>query len=156
MFFIDQPESGRFVNLSCRDEDIVRPELDLLVFAESGELDALVNECSAESEAARRWLNEEEAQLGDQIGFANEKNASNSLSLALGYPAPFADRVELLRKLRRYFRDEIPESGIPAVFVGVNLAVSSHDPIEIVVSRLSKCERLSVHACKLCNLNADR
>ena len=51
MLFIDQPEPGCFVDPSGRDEDVVCPELDLLVFAKRSELDAFVDQSSADSQA---------------------------------------------------------------------------------------------------------
>lgn len=154
VLLIDQLESGRFVDLSRGMEDVVCPQLHLLVIAGSREIDAFVDESSAESKPACIGLDEKESKLSDRVGLRNQKNTSDSLSTSPGDPASLADGIEFLGEFRYDLLDEILEAVIPTVFFGINLTVTPDHPIEVIESMSSQREGLRFHGRKSCNSGA--
>src|SRR4051812_35114739 len=92
----DQLEAGGFVDLSCRDELGVRPQLNFFVARSPRERDDFVNESRPDSVTARRRLDEQQAKLGDGLRFGDDENRSDDLTISLGDPTPLASGIEVV------------------------------------------------------------
>src|SRR6185295_19114385 len=88
----DELEAGLLVEVPRGDEDVVRPQRDAIVAGLAGETDALGDQATADPQAARPRLDEEEAQLRDAVRVADQEHRADVLSVALGDPAALAAR----------------------------------------------------------------
>src|SRR5919204_3886098 len=91
------------VNRARREQIGVRPEDELAIARLARKRDALLDEALAETGAARLRLDEEQPQLGDRVGFADDKRRADPLAMfinaALGDPAVLALGIEVAQEL---------------------------------------------------------
>src|SRR5437763_8171709 len=87
MLFVDEAESGSFVDAAGGDQDIVGPEGDLAIPNLATEVDALVHQASAEAQATRPGLDQEKTKLGDRLRLPDQENRADELAVQLGQPA---------------------------------------------------------------------
>src|SRR5215217_9607300 len=96
------------------------------------EVDARLHELASRAKSASGRLDEEQTELRDFVGFANQEYAADSLAIAFSDPAVFARRIEVPNEVRRDLRNEVTKSEVPPVFGGVNLAMPPHYPLDVV------------------------
>ena len=104
------------------------------------EVDALLDEAPAHADPTRGGLDEKQPELGDLVGFVDEKDAADAVAFALSDPAVFAIRIETADEVSGDFIDEVLKPAIPSVFFGVDLAMPLYHPLDVVVTLLANCE----------------
>src|SRR5438046_10739395 len=112
-------------------ETAVGPQHDLAITGGARKRDALGNQTSADPQPARRRLDQEQSQLRDRWRAANQEDRADVLTVALGNPAALELRIEALQEFRRDFGDQPLECVVPAVFLGVERAVTRDDPTDV-------------------------
>ena len=142
----DEAIAGLRVDAARRQQHAVGPQDDAPVAGGAGEALALVDEARADAEAARRRLDQQQAQLRRAVddGAAavvarlDEEDAADVDAVALGDPARFALGVEAVDEVGGDPRDQRFEADVPAVFGGVEAAVTIDRPAD--VARLRRPE----------------
>lgn len=131
--FADELESSLQIDAVGGGENALRPESDLAIAGGARELNALVDEGLAESEAARGGFDEEQAEFGGVSVFwvVDEEDAAEGDSVALSDPAAVALGLILIDEIGGDAGDECFHGFIPAVFLRVESAVTLDDPAHV-------------------------
>src|SRR5690606_688040 len=80
-------ETGLLVETARGLELALGPQRDLAVAAAAGKPDTLVDEPRTNALAARRGLDQQQAQLGNGVGFPDQENRTDDLPIHLRNPA---------------------------------------------------------------------
>src|ERR1700754_2803948 len=89
---LDELEPARQVDASRRAERMVRPQLQPRVARSTRELDALVDERTADAGTASRRVDEKDPKLRGRVFDAYAEDAPDSGAFALGEPRRFSRR----------------------------------------------------------------
>src|SRR5260370_12808072 len=116
------------VKVAGGGEFALRPEHNFLVAGGAGKADALGDQTLADSQAAGRGLDQQQAKFGDRSGFLHQENGSDVLAVFLGNPAALAGRVEILNELGNDVGYESFEALIISVLLVIEEAMAVDDP----------------------------
>src|ERR1700730_2129216 len=89
MFLLGQLKPGSLVDAPRRDQHVVGPQSQCLVSLHPREIDALLHEMLAYTQASGRRLNVEEAQLCQVSRCTHQKYGANDPTGSLRHPAAF-------------------------------------------------------------------
>src|SRR5690606_32261778 len=92
------------------------------------------------AETARARLHEQQPQLGGPLVLVDAEDRPDRLPVDLGDPAPVPARVAVLDVLGDDPGDQRLELLVPAVLLGVELAVALHDPPEIAGPQIAELD----------------
>src|SRR5258706_8786871 len=95
------------------------------------EADALLHQARAEAGAARRRLDEQQAQARGALAVIHAEHAAEALAVALGDPAVLARPIQLLEEILDDARHQRLERGAPAPFAAVDHRVALHPPAHV-------------------------
>ena len=112
--------------------------MHLAVSGGTREADALVHQTAADAQSARLGLDQEQAQLADRLCRLDQKDASHTLAIALGDPAPLALGVEVIDESGDDAGHERLEVLVPAVLLGVQRAVPLDHPAHVAGAWLTQ------------------
>src|SRR5712691_4937370 len=124
----DQLEASVLVDAARGGKNAVGPERDLAVARGAGEADALVDEASANAEATRLGIDEQEAEPGNACAVLHQEHAAYRLAAALRHETAFAPTVELAQELGDDLGGERLDILVPAVLAAIDRAVAGDDP----------------------------
>src|SRR5439155_19126116 len=93
-----------------------------------GEADALIDEPLADAQPARRWFHEQEPQLRDSRGLANQKDGPDDLAIFFGDPAALALRIIVLEEFGNDLGDQRLEPLVPSELVRVQGGMAVDHP----------------------------
>src|SRR5437016_7513375 len=125
------PETALLVDRARRGEIRLRPEHELAVALGARKGDAFFDQPPAEPAAARRGLDDQQAQLGGRSRLLDDEHRADALAAALGDPAALARRIEVLDEPGDDPGHQRLEALVPAVFLGVERAVPLHHPAQV-------------------------
>src|SRR5439155_12995969 len=114
-FGADEGEPRPLVDPPSAGQHVVRPERQLAVAGGAREAQALLDEARADAQAARRRLDEEQAQLCGVASLGDAQDAAHGAPAKLGDPGGLARWVAAVDVVGDYPRDERPEGLGPAV-----------------------------------------
>ena len=123
-----EPKTRMLVDPARRVEPALRPQGDPPIACLACESDALGDEPPPDAEPARTGLDQQQTQLGDALGLADEKHRADDLAVGLGDPAALARRIELAQEIGGDLGDERFERRIVAVLLRIEGAVPMDDP----------------------------
>src|SRR3989442_5538569 len=89
-FAVHELEARALVDAPSGDEHAVRPERDRAIAGLPREADAFGHEPSADAEASRARLDEQEPELCDGFRSLDDEDGADDVALALGDPAAFS------------------------------------------------------------------
>src|SRR5262245_44868206 len=81
--------------------------------------------------AARRWIDEQNAQLSGRLIGSNTKHAANPTTIELGDPGVLPFRIVFRCIVSNDSRDQRLEAGIPTELLGVHLPVCHDYPTQV-------------------------
>src|SRR5262249_53236371 len=114
-----------------REQHAVRPQRARAVAGRAREPLALRDEPRADARAARRRLDQQQAQLRHGRAALDDEHAPDALPVLLRDPAALACRIVTLDELRDDGGDQPLEALVPAEFLRVERAVTLHDPAHL-------------------------
>src|SRR5437660_682879 len=135
---LEQPKADAGVDVARRQQIALRPQPHLAVTGGTREADALVHQTAADAQPARLRLDQEQAQLADRLCRLDQKDASHTLAMALGDPAPLALGVEVIDESGDDAGHERLEVLVPAVLLGVQRAVPLDHPAHVAGAWLTQ------------------
>src|SRR5687768_18498155 len=94
VFFPDEPEAVRFVDVTRGVERAVRPAREGVVLRLASEGDAFVDKPLSNPCAARFRGDEQKTELGHRFRVLHEENRADALTIQLGEPATLALGIE--------------------------------------------------------------
>src|SRR5262249_55565090 len=129
--FLNELETGLFVDMPGGGEQAVRPQHDLLVPRLPGEPQTFVDQALADAQPTRARFDQQQAQLRLRLRRLDEEPGTGDLAAAFGDPASLAFRIIVPNEFRRDLRDQGLELFIPTVLFVVDDAVPMRDPAHI-------------------------
>ena len=119
------------VDLPSSDQRVVGPQLHPRVASSAGESDALIDQAMAEASAARRRLDQQDAQLRGGVVGRDAENTAHPPTTHLSDPCGLAPRARIGSVVGNNPRHQRFEIGVPAEFRGVLLPMGHHHPAEV-------------------------
>src|SRR5204863_1365467 len=98
----------------------------LLVACLPGKAHTFANQSFADAESARRRFYQQKPQLGNRLGFPDQKYRSDHVALPLGNPATLTLGVKVLNEFGYDLRDQ----GLKALIVLVLLGIENPMPMD--------------------------
>ena len=128
---VDEAEAGFFINSPGGVENTVRPESYVPVSGVPRETHALLYQVPAQAETTGRGFDQEQAELRNFIGLANQKHRANAVAIPLRDPAGFPLGIEVPDELSGDLGDERLAGTVPPILLCVQDAVTVDHPSHI-------------------------
>src|SRR5258708_2990843 len=128
LLFLHPLESGARVDAARGDQDALGPQRDRAVAAVFCEADALLDQRTADTEPARFFFHQQQAQFRDLVGSLDQEDRADRLAAHFGNPAVLAPGIEVAAELRGGLGDQPFKTHVPAIFLRIERAAPRHHP----------------------------
>jgi len=132
MCFLGNEREPRFlVDVPRFYEHVVGPEHEFLVAAASSKANALFDEASAQTQAARLGFNQQKSEFGDRFTTLHYKYGADDFTAHFRDPAAFSCWIVVVDEISDDLGHECLEALVPAILLRVKDTVAVGDPAHI-------------------------
>src|SRR5262245_52002150 len=128
---MDQLETCRLVDCPCSGQDVVGPKRHALISQFASVPDAGLHEAAPDALAAHVGLDIEKSELGNGLGFSDQKHRTNAATIDVCDPRAFARGVEILDKFASNLRHHGLEGMVPTVLLRIEHGMPMYDPADV-------------------------
>ena len=114
-FFVNQPVTGLFIDVTGGIQHAVGPQHDLPIACLSGEALTLADQAFSDAKPARLWIDQQQPQLRRRLRLFDEEDGTDILAVNLCNPAALPFRIEVPNELSCDLGDQRLELLVPAV-----------------------------------------